>query len=156
MGAGGVAGFSGRLWFLAPSDREHASVRFPVSTAPWPPGTLVSTRAYPRPRCTRDRHPGLGSSRSSPPSQLEFSVVLRRHVRERADSGRTMKRSSQTCPPFWGGFWGPASWVEIPFEIVDCWGGFGAQLAGSESRSKSSMLGGLRAQLAGSESLSKS
>ena len=26
MGAGGVAGFSGRLWFLAPSDREHASV----------------------------------------------------------------------------------------------------------------------------------
>ena len=101
------------------------SLRFPVSTAPWPPGTLVSTRAYPRPRCTRDRHPGLGCSRSSPPSQLEFSVVLRRHVRERADSGRTMKRSSQTCPQSLGGFWGPASWVGIPFEIVDLWGGVG-------------------------------
>ncbi len=41
------------------------------------------------------------------------------------------------------GVWGPASWVGIPFEIVDFRGGFGAQLAGSESRSTSSIFGGL-------------
>ncbi len=52
--------------------------------------------------------------------------------------------------------WGPASRVGIPFEMADFLGGFGAQLAGSESRSKSLILGGFGAKLAGSESHSKS
>jgi hypothetical protein len=35
-----------------------------------------------------------------------------------------------------GKFWGPASWVGIPFEIVGFEGGFGAQLASTAPRRK--------------------
>ena len=84
------------------------SLRFPILTAPWPPGTLVSTRAYPRPRCTRDRHPGLGSSRSSPPSQLEFSVVLRPASAGEGRQWESNEAQFADVPSVFGGILGPS------------------------------------------------
>ncbi len=53
-------------------------------------------------------HPGLGSSRSSPPSQLEFSVVLRPASAGEGRQWESNEAQLADVPSVFGGIWGPS------------------------------------------------
>ncbi len=93
----------------APFHRRHVAL-----------GLVTFSISRPRAPCLADGHPVPSGQTANQRQMFKQHAALLEYC-----SGCKAERNPFRNRRFWEGFWGPASWVGIPFEIVDIGGVLG-------------------------------